>query len=106
MCKDESEERLNRPNRDNFKGKVINAPTEIQTLHKFFFILKIMMIQKFIEVPNTGIREPVLSDQFDSELCLMIADDYGYAEIVWYALNGKRVVEGSYGDPKLVGIHD
>ena len=37
MCKDESEERLNRPNRDNFKGKVFNAPTEIQTLHKFFY---------------------------------------------------------------------
>ena len=57
-----------------------------------------MQIQKFIEVPNTAIREPVLSSQFDSELCLMIADDYGYAEIVWYALNGKRVVEGSYTD--------
>ena len=54
----------------------------------------------------SAIREPVLSDQFDSELCLMIADDYGYAEIVWYALNGKRVVEGSYGDPKLVGIYN
>ena len=63
-------------------------------------------IQKFIEVPNTPVREPVLSHQFDSELCLMIAEDYGYAEIVWFALNGKRVVEGSYGDPKLVGIYN
>ena len=61
-------------------------------------------IQKFIEVPNTNIKEPVLSHQCDSELCYQIAEDFGYAEIVWYALNGKRVVEGSYGDPKLVGM--
>ena len=45
------------------------------------------MIQKFIEVPNTNIKEPVLSHQFADELCLMIAEDYGYAEVVWYALN-------------------
>ena len=63
-------------------------------------------IQKFIEVPNTPIREEVLSHQFADELCLSIADDYGYAEVVWYALNGKRVVEGSYGNPKLVGIYN
>ena len=55
-----------------------------------------MLIEKFIEVPNTNIKEPVLSHQFDSELCLSIADDYGYAEIVWYALNGTRVVDGEY----------
>ena len=63
-------------------------------------------IEKFIEVPNTGVREPVLANQFADELCLSSADDYGYAEGVWYALNGKRVVEGSYGDPKLVGIYN
>tara|TARA_B100000212_G_C27212990_1_gene463827 strand:- start:476 stop:667 length:192 start_codon:yes stop_codon:yes gene_type:complete len=62
------------------------------------------MIQKFIEVPNTAIREPVLSHQFADELCLMISEDYGYAEIVWYALNGKRVVEGCYGDLGAVGV--
>ena len=62
------------------------------------------MIKKFIEVPNTNIKEPVLNNQWADELCLQIADDYGYAEIVWYALNGKRVVEGNYGDPSLVGI--
>ena len=39
-------------------------------------------IEKFIEVPNTNIKEPVLSHQFDSELCYQIAEDYGYAEIV------------------------
>ena len=63
------------------------------------------MIQKFVEVPNTGIREQILSYQFADELSLSISEDYGYAEVVWYALNGKRVVEGSYGDPKLVGIY-
>ena len=62
-----------------------------------FFILKIMMIQKFIEVPNTGIREPVAND-FGFDLCYDMAQEYGYAELVWYALNGKRVVEGSYSD--------
>ena len=62
------------------------------------------MIQKFIEVPNTAIREPVLPHQFADELCLSIAEDYGYAEVVWYALNGKRVVEGCYGDLGAVGV--
>ena len=63
-------------------------------------------IKKFIEVPNTNIKEPVLNNKWADELCLQIADDYGYAEIVWYALNGKRVVEGNYGDPKLVGMYE
>jgi len=62
------------------------------------------MIQKFIEVPNTDIKEPVLSHQFADELCLSIAEDYGYAEVVWYALNGKRVVDGCYGDLGAVGV--
>jgi len=62
-----------------------------------------MLIERFIEVPNTNIKEPVLASQFADELCLSIADDYGYAEVVWYALNGTRVVEGSYGNPSLVG---
>ncbi len=61
-------------------------------------------IQRFVEVPNTTIKEPILSHQFADELCLQIADDFGYAEIVWYALNGKRVVEGCYGDLGAVGI--
>ena len=62
-----------------------------------------MLIERFIEVPNTNIQEPVLSHQFADELCLSISEDYGYAEVVWYALNGKRVIEGSYGNPSLVG---
>ena len=65
-----------------------------------------MFIEKFVEVPNTQIREPILASQFADELCLSISEDYGYAEVVWYALNGKPVVERSYGDPKLVGIYN
>ena len=43
------------------------------------------MIEYFIEVPNTNIKEPVLKHQWASELCYQIAQDFGYAEIVWYA---------------------
>ena len=53
-----------------------------------------IQIERFVEVPNTNIQEPVLRSQFADELCLSIAEEYGYAEVVWYALNGKRVVEG------------
>ena len=54
-----------------------------------------MLIQKFVEVPNTNIQEEVLSD-FGYDLCYDMAQEYGIAELVWYALNGKRVVEGTY----------
>ena len=47
------------------------------------------MIEKFVEVPNTNIKEPVLRHQWAAELCYQISQDYGYAEVVWYALNGK-----------------
>ena len=63
-----------------------------------------MFDQKFVEVPNTNIQEPILASQFADELCLSISEDYGYAEVVWYALYGTRVVEGAYGDPKLAGV--
>ena len=63
-------------------------------------------IEKFVEVPNTNNKQPVLGNQWADELCLQIAEDYGYAEGVWYALNGKRVVEGNYGDPSLVGMYE
>ncbi len=56
-----------------------------------------MMIQKFIEIPNTNIREEVLSD-FAYDLLYDMAQQYGHAQLVWYALNGKRVVEGEYTD--------
>ena len=55
------------------------------------------MLQKFVEVPNTNIQEEVLSD-FGYDLCYDMAQQYGHAQLVWYALNGTRVVEGEYTD--------
>ena len=60
--------------------------------------IKKIMIQKFVEVPNTNIREEILPNQYEWDICYDMAQEHGYAEIVWYALNGKRVVEGSYSD--------
>ena len=56
-----------------------------------------MMIQKFIEIPNTIIREQVVND-FGYDLLYDMAQQYGHAQLVWYALNGTRVVEGEYTD--------
>ena len=53
------------------------------------------MIPKFVEVRKTTIQEPVTND-FGYDLCSDMAPEYGIAELVWYALNGKRVVEGTY----------
>ena len=56
-----------------------------------------MLITKFVEVPNTNIREEVTND-FGYDLCYDMAQQFGFAEVCWYALNGKRVTEGSYTD--------
>jgi len=56
-----------------------------------------IMIQKFIEIPNTNIREEVLSN-FAFDLLYDMAQQYGRAQLVWYALNGTRVIEGEYTD--------
>ena len=56
-----------------------------------------MLVQKFVEVPNTIITEPVLND-FGYDVCYDMAQQYGHAQLVWYALNGNRVVEGEYTD--------
>ena len=55
------------------------------------------MIQKFIEVPNyPAIREPVPYGSFAYDTLYSIAEEYGFAQLVWYSLNGTRVVEGEY----------
>ena len=56
-----------------------------------------MFIQYFIEVPNKGIQEPV-SREDASSICYDLAQEFGFAEVCWYALNGKRVTEGHYTD--------
>ena len=53
-----------------------------------------MIIEYFIEVPGTNIKESV--DGFAYDTLYDMAQQYGIAELVWYALNGKRVVEGVY----------
>ena len=55
------------------------------------------MIQKFIEIPSQpAIREPVSVGQFAYDLLYSMAEQYGHAQLVWYSLNGTRVVEGEY----------
>ena len=57
------------------------------------------MIEYFVEVPNTNIKESVghrLGDAWG--ICYDLAQENGFAEVVWYALNGKRVSEGHYTD--------
>ena len=55
-----------------------------------------IMIEYFIEVPNTNIKEPV--DGFAYDLLYDMAQEYGRAELVWYALNGTRMIQGVYTD--------
>ena len=56
------------------------------------------MIEKFIEEKfnDTVIREPVPYGSFAYDMCYAMAQQYGYAEVVWYSLNGPRVSEGGY----------
>ena len=58
--------------------------------------IEIMIIEYFIEVPNTNIKEPV--DGFAYDKLYDMAQEYGRAELVWYALNGTRMIQGVYTD--------
>ena len=49
------------------------------------------MIEYFVEVPNTGIQEPVRSLDDAYPMCYDLAQQFGFAEVCWYALNGKRL---------------
>ena len=51
-----------------------------------------------IEVPNTNIREERTSLDECWDICYDLAQEYGLAEVVFYARNGNRVVQGSYTD--------
>ena len=70
------------------------------TLQKQIYLTQLeefKMIQRFIEIPNTNIREEVTRD-FAYDLLYDMAQQYGHAQLVWYALNGTRVIEGEYTD--------
>ena len=54
------------------------------------------MMQYFIEIPNTPIREPVSGFCYD--ILYDMAQQYGRAELVWYANNGTRMIQGVYTD--------
>ena len=54
------------------------------------------MIEYFIEIPNTNIQEPVSGFCYD--LLYDMAQEYGCAELVWYTLNGQRMIQGVYTD--------
>ena len=55
-----------------------------------------MIIEYFIEIPNTNIQEPVSGFCYD--LLYDMAQEYGCAELVWYTLNGQRMIQGVYTD--------
>ena len=55
-----------------------------------------MITEYFIEIPGTTIKESVEGFAYDK--LYDMTQQYGIAELVWYALNGKRVVEGVYTD--------
>ena len=61
-----------------------------------FTFFTIMITEYFIEIPGTTIKESVEGFAYDK--LYDMAQQYGIAELVWYALNGKRVVEGVYTD--------
>ena len=50
------------------------------------------MIQKFIEIPNTPIGKQSLTDH-SYDVLYDMAQQYGHAQLVWYSLNGTRVLE-------------
>ena len=54
------------------------------------------MTEYTVEVPNTNVKETVLSMDEAEPICYDMAQEYGIAEVVFYALNGNRVVEGTY----------
>ena len=53
-----------------------------------------MLTEYFVEVPNTNIKESVSSLDDSWGLCYDLAQQFGHAQVVWYALNGTRVVDG------------
>ena len=56
------------------------------------------MFEYTIEVPNTTVKETRNSLDECWVICFVLAQEYGLAEVVTYAVNGTRVLHGSYTD--------
>ena len=54
------------------------------------------MFEYTIEVPNKTVKETRTSLDECWDICYDLAQEYGIAEVVTYALNGTRVTHGSY----------
>ena len=54
------------------------------------------MFEYTIEVPHTTVKETRNSLDECWDICYDMAQEYGIAEVVFYALNGNRVVMSSY----------
>ena len=66
-------------------------PIFAQGQHIFFKqTFFIMITEYYIEVPGTTIKESVSGFAYDT--LYTMAQEYGIAELCWYALNGTRVV--------------
>ena len=61
-------------------------------------INQLIIMTYTIEVPNTTIKEERTSLDECWDICYNMAQEYGLAEVVFYALNGNRVVQGQYTD--------
>ena len=61
-------------------------------------INQLIIMTYTIEVPNTTIKEERTSLDECWDICYDMAQEYGLAEVVFYALNGNRVVQGQYTD--------
>ena len=62
----------------------------------FPFLLLCLTIQSKSQIQTSEKRELSLDECWD--ICYDMAQQFGYAEVVFYALNGNRVVQGSYTD--------
>ena len=56
------------------------------------------MFEYTIEVPGTKIKETRTCLDECWDICYDLAQEYGFAQVVFYALNGNRVVQGHYTD--------
>ena len=54
------------------------------------------MFEYTIEVPHTTVKETRNSLDECWDICYDLAQEYGLAEVVTYALNGTRGTHGSY----------